>query len=422
MGKIAWNRKSLPLWAVLSLILLFLGFVALVQWWDPDAGLNIFRSITTLADLDGDGNLDVIVGRTRWESLDCSWAGVKLWLNQGGGQFTPSDQELPGGFSAAAGDMDGDGDVDLLVLDAFQLTFLLNQGGAQGGRTGVFEYDDTIRPPYVLLGHVDMGGSIVSGDLNNDGKVDGFITGCCYGSSQTPPGASSLEPSFSWALIMKWDPSGRLARDARSIRELDDLPMRAAALGDLDGDGDLDVFAAIGKPTLGGGSSLADRVLLNDGSGNLTDSGQRLGETDSTSVALGDVDGDGDLDALVGTRNGAVVWINQGDAPRGKTGVFASGQEIAGSEATAVFLKDLNGDGNLDALIARVEQADIWWNDGHGTFQRSDQRFRYSARHGLAVGDFNGDGSPDLFAGTLEENYTIWLNQGRGTFRLANRR
>jgi hypothetical protein len=129
------------------------------------------------------------------------------------------------------------------------------------------------------------------------------------------------------------------------------------------------------------------------------------------------------LDALVGTQNGAVVWINQGGTQGEKTGVFASSeQKIAGSQTTAVFLQDLNRDGDLDALIAGVEQADIWWNDGHGIFKRSDQHLSYSNRHGLAVGDLSGDDHADIFAGTLEEDYTVWLNQGRGTFQAANRR
>lgn len=192
-------------------------------------------------------------------------------------------------------------------------------------------------------------------------------------------------------------------RDTPIIGELEGLPIRGVALGDLDGDSDLDAFVAIGESTLGESSSITDRVLLNDGSGNFSDSGQRLGETDSTSVALGDIDGDSDLDALVGTRNGAVVWLNQSGAQGGKAGIFVSGQQIASGETTAVFLKDLNGDGNLDALIAGKEQADIWWNYGHGTFRRSDQHFRFTVRHGLAVADFNGDGYPDIFAGTLEK-------------------
>jgi len=129
------------------------------------------------------------------------------------------------------------------------------------------------------------------------------------------------------------------------------------------------------------------------------------------------VDGDDDLDALVGTQNGAVVWINQGGAQGGPTGLFAfSDQKISGDQTRAVFLCDLDGDGDLDAFIAGQQQAVIWWNNGQAMFSMSSQRFRYSERHGLAVEDFNGDGSPDVFAGAETEAYSLWLNQGDGTF------
>jgi hypothetical protein len=390
-------------------------------WYDlwSSEQLGIYRSTTTQADLDGDGDLDVILGQTRWEGEDGSFAGISLWFNQGGGQFAPGNQELPGGFSAAAADVDGDGDADLLILDGYEMALSLNQGGAQGGKVGVFQTNNSIRPSNEWQGHMDMGGSVILGDLNNDGAVDGFAVGCCYGrTGEEPLDQGGHTPSFPWVWINEWDPRGWLVGHTLRLKEIDGLPMRAAALGDLDGDGYLDVFTAIGVPTLGRSSSLADLVLLNDGLGNFTDSGQRLGETDSYSVALGDLDGDGDLDALVGTRNGAVVWINQGEAQGGQAGVFASfGQEITGSQTSAVFLKELNGDGNLDALIAGVKQADIWWNDGYGTFTPSDQHFHYSNRHGLAVEDFDGDGYADIFAGAYAEDYSVWLNQGHGTFQ-----
>ena len=57
------------------------------------------------------------------------------------------------------------------------------------------------------------------------------------------------------------------------------------SLGDLDGDGDLDAFVA--------NLDEANRVWLNDGSGNFTDSGQSLGDSDSEGLSLGDLDGDG---------------------------------------------------------------------------------------------------------------------------------
>ena len=79
----------------------------------------------------------------------------------------------------------------------------------------------------------------------------------------------------------------------------------AVALGDVDGDGDLDAFVA--------NSNQANRVWLNDGSGTFTDSGQSLGDSSSWAVALGDLDGDGDLDAFVGELDGQA---NRGVAER----------------------------------------------------------------------------------------------------------
>jgi hypothetical protein len=63
------------------------------------------------------------------------------------------------------------------------------------------------------------------------------------------------------------------------------------ALGDVDGDGDLDALVA--------NYEQANRVWLNNGSGTFSDSGQSLGSSKSVGAALGDVDGDGDLDAFV---------------------------------------------------------------------------------------------------------------------------
>lgn len=410
--------KLFGLLAALGLVVLVLylgaGFFTVLysEWKGPH------RSITDVADLDGDGDLDVIVEHTRWESADASWTGIILWINQGGGQFARSDQELPGGFSAAAGDVDGDGDADLIVLDGYELTLSLNQGGAQAGQIGVFKTNSPIRPSNQWRGHADMGGSVILGDLNNDGAVDGFVTGCCYGSGENPLVDSSHIPSSTWVWINEWDPRGWLVRHTLSLGELDGLPVRAAAMGDLDGDGDLDVFAAIGAPTIGAGNSLDDLVLLNDGSGNFIASDQWLGDSDSTALALGDLDGDDDLDALVGTRNGAIVWINQGRAQGEQEGLFAlSGQQISGNQIRALFLSDLDGDGDQDALIAGLQQAVIWWNNGQAVFKQSSQRFDYSERHGLAIGDFNSDGSPDIFAGADTEAYGLWLNQGDGIFQ-----
>ncbi len=123
----------LVFFGILRFLFLTLSHQMSFEW------LGTYRSTTNLADLDMDGDLDVILGQTRWESEDTSFAGILLWFNQGGGQFVPGDQELSDGFAAAGGDVDGGGDADLLILDGYKMTLSLHQGGAQEEKAGVFQ-------------------------------------------------------------------------------------------------------------------------------------------------------------------------------------------------------------------------------------------------------------------------------------------
>ena len=105
------------------------------------------------------------------------------------------------------------------------------------------------------------------------------------------------------------------------------------ALGDLDGDGDLDAWVA------NGGETIANCVWINQGGdqggipGTYADSGQALGNSEATDVALGDLDGDGDLDAWVTNYFGQAnrVWINQ-----------------VSCEETPFIRGDVNADGGID--------------------------------------------------------------------------
>ena len=387
---------------------------------------STYRSTSSVADFNGDGLLDVVIAHARYESPSGNlaesestvFAHTTLWTGQEGGKFTP--QTIAYSPSAAVGDLDGDGDMDILTTDRWQLQILLNQGGAQGMQAGRFDlYPNPIR----LEGEPIAAGSVLLVDLDGDGHLDGFVPGGCsplIDQSQGGVAAKFYQPSPAWIWFNHWEPPGWLDRQTRSLVELGDLYMRAA-LGDLDGDGSPDVFAGVRAACPGGYDGHPDLVLLNDGHGSLRDSGQRLGQADSKSVALGDLDGDGDLDALVGSGDGTRVWINQGGEQAGLPGEFELARDILPSRDTHhIYLADFDGDGDLDALVAGVSQAGIWWNDGLASFTHSGRAaFRFSPRHGLAVGDFNADGFSDIFAGAYNDDYKLWLNRGDGVFRIA---
>jgi len=412
-----------------------------------------FKNWTQVVDLEGDGDLDVVVSHTRWEGVDISWAGIGRWINQGNGDFELVHEDGTNnfaGFAAGVGDVDQDGDPDVFVQE-FGIRLLVNQGGLQGGELGKFKSSGGINsPPTYNKGYRDMGGTITMGDLNGDGRTDAFVAGCCYGMNPTRPGYNSLHaPSVSWVWINDSVKSLQMGH-ITPMDSLDGRPIREAALGDVDGDGDLDVFAAVGKPTMGTIDSLDNLILLNDGTGMLTAYDQQLGNTDSTSVALGDVNGDGRLDALVGTSAGARLWINQSNEmgsggpifvpaeqsfeavqtvkDKLQAGFSAAADELLGLylpygsiRTKAVFLTALDGDEDLDTLIARVWGAEIWWNDGQGEFSQSDVRFEYQEDTGVAVADFDGDGDQDIFTGRNGKDYQVWWNDGKGVFIANNR-
>ena len=401
----------------LAAFMVFAGLLmfAIIIWVVSLEYRGTFYNAADAADLDGDGDLDVVLHNVGAESESAAFSQTTLWINEGQGKFSPRQLDLPPYLylSAAGGDVDGDKDADLVLLASHQLMFFLNQGGAQSGEAGVFKPSPVIPPPQ----NSGTQGAVVLGDLNNDGSLDGFVSGCCGMSFSNPKDEQVYLPSISWIWLNSWNPQGWFEYQTIDLDALHDLPIREAVLGDLDNNNTLDIFAAVQAPKPGRTSHPADRVLWNDGSGQFVDSGQRLGESASTSVALGDLDSDGDLDALVGTGTGSTVWINQGGEQDGKTGTFAAASNDLGSDKTVdVFLEDLDGDGDLDALMFGTRHGSVWWNDGEGQFDPSGQRFRYSERHGFTPGDFDRDGWIDIFAGEYSNDYVVWFNHGDGTF------
>src|SRR5690606_6123916 len=117
----------------------------------------------------------------------------------------------------------------------------------------------------------------------------------------------------------------------------------------------------------------ANEVWVNDGSGVFSDSGQALGDSNSNDVALADVDGDGDLDAVVANGDATSppnrLWINNGGAQGGVAGTFSESSALLGAGwSNGVALGDLDGKNGPDIYFARMGADEVWLNDGSGTF------------------------------------------------------
>ncbi len=193
----------------------------------------------------------------------------------------------------------------------------------------------------------------------------------------------------------------------------------AVALGDVDSDGDLDAV-------VGNHQGQVNQLWLNDGRGAFVVSAQALGSGSTTDVALGALDGDDRLDLFVVNRlagGGAPgrVWLNRGGGEMMRTtAVYGEGLP-----ANDVALADFDGDGFLDAFVANgafynYQPNLIWFGDGRGGFVDSGLRLANPERatsEAVAVGDLEGDGHLDAFAVNDTANTDdLWLYAGDRSF------
>ena len=329
-----------------------------------DSGQRLGNNIggrARFADFNGDGAPDIVE------------RGDVIWMNDGSGVFTNSGQTLGAGAEAVVGDLDGDGDQDVVGQNGVHL----NDGN------GIFTNTNQ---------NLQGGATVSIGDLDGDGDLD-------------------LMQGVNYAQNRLWfnDGAGNFTNSGQQLGAGSALGIE---FGDFDGDGDLDAFMAInGFPS--------NELWINDGNGIFANSGQNIGGfTSSHDVSVGDVDGDGDLDAVVSNEyngTGTRIWLNDGDG-----NFVGSGQQLdTNFRGRTTELGDFDGDGDLDLFIVILwNGSSIYLNDGNGNFSDSGQRLNFvndiRARRveGGAVADVDGDGDLDLFEANVgTDGSIIWINQ-----------
>jgi hypothetical protein len=294
-----------------------------------DSGGNDAVSVA-VADLNGDGAPDIVVGNSCvWLSSGCSFTTAGVLLGGGDGTFAPAVPVNLGGSSSqqiAIADVNGDDKPDLLAIVAAPfngaVAILLGNGD------GTFQ-----APTLVLLGGMVMY-SLAVGDVNGDGRPDVVASGA--------GGSGGPSRGIARVLLGNGDGTFQISPTPYDSGVSAGGWANSVALGDLNGDGALDLAIANYPDSTTG-------VLLGNGDGTfgstvLYDSGSRLAWVNT----IADVNGDSKRDLIVANAAGAVgVLVGNGD------GTFQPPQTYAiPGDALSVVAADVNRDGRPDLAVA----------------------------------------------------------------------
>ncbi len=318
-----------------------------------------FSGAAAWGDYDNDGDLDIALAGTA--GAFGGTAVFKIYENRAG-SFVDLALNLPGFYATSLewGDYDNDNDLDLLLTGNSFDTKIFRNDAVVGGRIFV----------EASAGLLNVRDSFANwADYDNDGDLDVLLAG--------NDGQDAV------AKIYRND-GGYFVDVLAPLTGVSQGP--AAAWGDYDEDGDLDLALA---GIAAGSQGPSAKIYRNESGASFADLGAGLTGVSSAALAWGDYDNDGDLDLLcTGFAIGqAVTKIYRND-----TGVFVdNGTGLPGISGVEAAWGDYDNDGNLDILAGHI----IYRNTAGG-FSDIAAPFIASIEGSSAWGDYDNDGDLDV--------------------------
>lgn len=327
-------------------------------------------------DYDGDGDLDLIVtGRMTPINTGDGFIGPEsatIYENDGSGRLVAVDAGLTPVFEGSSsdwGDIDGDGDLDLVVTGCI--------GPACDNPVAtIYENDGSGRLSLLGADLTGVGfGSSDWGDIDGDGDLDLVITG------DNAVGKST-------ATIYRNDGASTFVKTGAALTGVSDGD---ADWGDFDGDGDFDLIIT-GFKDEGGGVT---KIYENDGTGSFSPVDVGLRGNECCSSDWGDFDADGDLDIAIFSGLGTEIYRNDG------TGNFSPiDVDLKRVVLGAPDWGDIDGDGDLDLLVTGLNDSGIAtatvYENNENSFSPLDANLKGVGRSASDWGDIDGDGDLDL--------------------------
>jgi hypothetical protein len=358
----------------------------------------------TLVDIDADGDKDIVFANGQSYSTLGVLLKPRIYVNNGTGVFADETDIRAAGITGCfrgveAGDVDRDGDWDLILAQDFNRRplLLLNNGA------GVF-IDDTI----ARLPNIPMSSSRAQfGDIDNDGDLDILLCNSGttrFGTTGRPRLFINGGTGFFTDASLTQFPSTNLSEQMDCV------------FGDIDNDLDLDFHVATRAS-----AANSSQLWINNGAGTFARLATFVTDATAYSYDFGDIEGDGDLD-LIGVNAGATnteLLLRNNGAGTSWTAVNAQISPNPTVDDNDSRFIDFDNDGDIDLLVAALGGADrIYRNNGTGTFTQVTTGILPSivdSSLDVKVGDVTGDGKPDIITAQGESGAfqnRIYINTG----------